>query len=173
MARLSAKQRKRLPASDFAGPDRSFPINNPSHARNALARASQFHPELKAKIRAKVRRKFPSIQMKMDGGAVRPRLDRRARGGKVHREEGGEATSPERAAHNRGIASKMIKGAISDAYTGGLGGLAASGLNPTAGAAGMGAGALIGAGRAYKDSPGFKFHNKDVDGEKRGGRIKK
>ena len=80
MAKLTAKTRNRLPAKDFAGPHRSFPIEDASHARNALARASQFHPELKAKIRAKVRRKFPSIQMKMNGGAVRPRLDRRPRG---------------------------------------------------------------------------------------------
>lgn len=173
MAKLSAKQRKRLPASDFAGPDRSFPVNDASHARNALARASQFHPELKAKIRAKVRKKFPSIQMKMDGGAVRPRLDRRARGGKVHRADGGEATSPERAAHNRGVASKMIKDAIDGAYTGGLSGLAVSGLNPTAGAVGLGAGSLMGAARGYQKSPGFKMHNSDMDGQKRGGRIKK
>ena len=63
MARLTSKARDALPASDFAGPNRSFPVNNPSHARNALARASQFHPELKAKIRAKVHKKFPSIKI--------------------------------------------------------------------------------------------------------------
>ena len=65
MSRLTGKERKDLPASDFAGPDRSFPVNDAAHARNALARASQFHPELKAKIREKVRRKFPDI--KVDG----------------------------------------------------------------------------------------------------------
>lgn len=32
-------------------------------ARNAMARASQFHPELKAEIRAKVHRKFPDIKL--------------------------------------------------------------------------------------------------------------
>jgi len=63
MAKLTTSDRKALPASDFAGPDRSFPVNDPNHARNALARASQFHPELKEKIRAKVRRKFPSIKL--------------------------------------------------------------------------------------------------------------
>jgi hypothetical protein len=62
MAVLSSKQRNRLPASTFAGPDRSYPIPDPSHARNALARASQHaSPALEAKIRAKVHRKFPSI----------------------------------------------------------------------------------------------------------------
>jgi len=79
MARLTAKTRNALPSSDFAGPDRSFPIEDPAHARNALARASQFHPELKAKIKAKVAKKFPGIQMKMAGGAVRSRADRPSR----------------------------------------------------------------------------------------------
>lgn len=63
MGKLSAKERGSLPASDFAGPDRSFPVNDRSHAINALARASQFHPELKAKIREKVHRKFPDIKL--------------------------------------------------------------------------------------------------------------
>lgn len=63
MARLSAKERSEMPAKEFAGPHRSFPINDENHSRNALARASQFHPELKAKIRAKVHRKFPDIKL--------------------------------------------------------------------------------------------------------------
>ncbi len=63
MAKLTAKGRNALPAKDFAGPNRSFPVEDKSHARNALARASQFHPELKAKIRAKVHRKFPDIKL--------------------------------------------------------------------------------------------------------------
>ena len=63
MVKLTTKKRNALPDSAFAGPHRSFPVNDPGHARNALARASQFHPELKAKIRAKVARKFPGIQM--------------------------------------------------------------------------------------------------------------
>jgi hypothetical protein len=62
MARLSIKQRKQIPAQDFAGPDRSYPIEDPSHARNALSRVSQFgSPALKAKVRAKVHAKYPSI----------------------------------------------------------------------------------------------------------------
>lgn len=82
MARLTTKARNALPDSAFAGPHRSFPVNNPSHARNALARASQFHPELKAKIRAKVHKKFPGIHIegRMDGGAVKQRMDRARRG---------------------------------------------------------------------------------------------
>lgn len=84
MAKLTAKKRNALPSSTFAGPDRSFPINDMSHARNALSRVSQFgSPELKARVRAKVHRKFPSIgqgaEHKMDGGAVRHRMDRAPR----------------------------------------------------------------------------------------------
>ncbi len=88
MAKLSAEQRNALPAATFAGPDRSYPIPNASHARSALSLASQHAmPALKAKIRAKVHAKFPGIkqhderdeQMKMDGGQVRPRMDRAPR----------------------------------------------------------------------------------------------
>jgi hypothetical protein len=80
MSKLTAKRRNALPAKEFAGPDRSFPIPDASHARNAMARASQFHPELKARIRAKVHKKFPDIQLsKMHGGAVDHRMDRERR----------------------------------------------------------------------------------------------
>jgi hypothetical protein len=86
MAKLTAKHRNSLPASTFAGPDRSYPIPDASHARNALARASQHASSaLKAKIRAKVHKKFPGIKqhdesrMKMDGGAVKHRADRARR----------------------------------------------------------------------------------------------
>lgn len=41
MAKLTTKARKSLPAKDFAGPKRSFPIPDKSHARVAKARASQ------------------------------------------------------------------------------------------------------------------------------------
>lgn len=79
MSKLSTKQRNRLPNSDFAGPGRSYPVNNISHARNALARAAQHaSPELQAKIKAKVRRKFPSIAV--EGEKSKPRADRAKRG---------------------------------------------------------------------------------------------
>lgn len=41
MAVLSSKSRNKLPASKFAGPDRSYPVPDKSHAANAKARASQ------------------------------------------------------------------------------------------------------------------------------------
>ena len=62
MARLTTATRTALPTSTFAGPHRSYPINDPNHARNALSRVSQFgDAELKAKVRAAVHRKYPSI----------------------------------------------------------------------------------------------------------------
>lgn len=77
MAKLTAKARKALPTKDFAGPDRSYPIEDKSHARNALARVSQHgSPALQAKVKAKVRKKYPGIAQKMDGGAVSQRADR-------------------------------------------------------------------------------------------------
>lgn len=66
MAKLTSKQRKALPTSTFAIPGRrAYPINDPNHARNALARVSQFGtPEEKAIVRAKVARKYPGIGKK-------------------------------------------------------------------------------------------------------------
>jgi len=39
--KLTAKARKALPKGDFAGPGKSYPIPDKSHAANAKARASQ------------------------------------------------------------------------------------------------------------------------------------
>lgn len=41
MAKLTAAKRKKLPAKDFAGPNRSYPVNDRRHAINAKARARQ------------------------------------------------------------------------------------------------------------------------------------
>jgi hypothetical protein len=41
MAQLTTKQRKSLPAGEFAGPGRSYPVNDREHAANAKARATQ------------------------------------------------------------------------------------------------------------------------------------
>lgn len=74
MARLTAKARNALPSSDFGGPGRSFPLDTANRARNALARSSQFHPELEAQIKAKVRHRYPSIAV--EGEAAKSRVDR-------------------------------------------------------------------------------------------------
>ena len=41
MAKLTTKGRKGLKASQFAGPDKSYPVPDKAHAGNAKARASQ------------------------------------------------------------------------------------------------------------------------------------
>jgi hypothetical protein len=76
----SAKQRKSMPASNFAGPGKSYPIvNNKGQksapiARNALARAAQFaSPAVQAQVKRKVAANFPSIAVtgKRSGSAGR------------------------------------------------------------------------------------------------------
>lgn len=78
MAPLSYKSRKNLPTSEFALPGkRKYPIENASHARNALARAHFASPEEQATIKAKVRRRFPNI--KVEGESSKSRADRSPR----------------------------------------------------------------------------------------------
>lgn len=63
MVNLTTKARKALPAKDFAVPGRKYPVENASHARNALARVSQHGtPTQKAEVKAKVSAKFPGIK---------------------------------------------------------------------------------------------------------------
>ena len=78
MAKLTTKQRKALPKSSFALPAKvtkgakggkqtkgAYPIPDKAYARNALARVSQFGSSAeKAKVRAKVHKKFPTIGKK-------------------------------------------------------------------------------------------------------------
>lgn len=55
MARLTAKQRKKLPSSAFAGPDRSFPMQDKAHIRAAKSLERFASPATKKKIDAKAR----------------------------------------------------------------------------------------------------------------------
>ena len=64
MAKLTAATRNKIPSKSFAGPDRSYPIEDASHARNALSRVSGKSPALKAKVTAAVHRKYPGIGSK-------------------------------------------------------------------------------------------------------------
>lgn len=68
MAKLSYEHRKHMKKSSFAVPSEreggkgGYPIEDKSHARNALARVSQFgSPSEKAEVREKVHKKYPSI----------------------------------------------------------------------------------------------------------------
>jgi hypothetical protein len=40
VAKLTAKTRSKIPSSEFAGPDRSYPVEDKAHARDAKSRAS-------------------------------------------------------------------------------------------------------------------------------------
>lgn len=41
MAKLTTKQRKAMPQSEYALPGKRFPVNDKAHAANAKARATQ------------------------------------------------------------------------------------------------------------------------------------
>ena len=60
------RRSKALPAKFFAEPDkRKYPIENEAHARNALSRVAQSGtPAEKAKVKAAVKKKYPSIGKK-------------------------------------------------------------------------------------------------------------
>lgn len=84
MAKLTSKKRNSLPSSDFAEPGaRKYPVNDKSHARNALSRVSQNGTEEeKEKVRSKVHRKFPSLKVGKKAGVrkikVRARTSKKA-----------------------------------------------------------------------------------------------
>ena len=65
MAKLTTAKRNALPDSAFAGPNRTYPIPDKSHAV-AAERMGRPGPQLRASIDAKVKRKFPGL-----GDAVR------------------------------------------------------------------------------------------------------
>lgn len=80
MAKLNAAARKSLSTSSFAVPSKagtpqgkakggSYPIPDPSHARNALARSAG--KPVEAQVRAAVKKKYPSMGMK---GAIAKRV---------------------------------------------------------------------------------------------------
>lgn len=69
--RLDANARAHIAKKNFAGPDRSYPIEDKAHARNALARVAQNgSPELQARVRSKVHAKYPDIGEHADGGML-------------------------------------------------------------------------------------------------------
>lgn len=83
MAVLTAQARAKLKPSQFALPGGRYPIYNESHARNALARVSQFGTDAeKATVRAAVHRKYPGIKMQQQHKAkMAADMNRMMRGG--------------------------------------------------------------------------------------------
>lgn len=68
MAKLTSEARNSLKSSEFAiSNQRKYPVEDRSHAVNALARSSQFGTsEVKAKVREKVYKKFPDLRKGSD-----------------------------------------------------------------------------------------------------------
>jgi hypothetical protein len=62
MAKLTAKGRKALPAKEFAGPNKSYPIPDANHGRNALAMIGHAPASERPAIKAAVHKKFPGIK---------------------------------------------------------------------------------------------------------------
>ena len=62
MAKITTKARKAIPSKDFAVPGRKYPIEDASHARNALSRVSaNGSAEEKEEVREKVHEKYPRM----------------------------------------------------------------------------------------------------------------
>lgn len=67
MAVLNAAARKQMPKKEFAGPGKSFPVNDPTHARMAISGATRSYnagnisasteASIKSKARAKLGKK--------------------------------------------------------------------------------------------------------------------
>lgn len=64
MAKLTGKQRKKLPKSSFAiKSKRAYPIHDKAHAKNALARVKQSGTKAQQKkVRAAVTKRYPSLK---------------------------------------------------------------------------------------------------------------
>ncbi len=75
MARLTTKQRNKLPNSAFAGPGRSFPVNDKVHAEKALQlapksrKAGNISPMQEAMIEKRAR---TALRTGRGGKVVRP-----------------------------------------------------------------------------------------------------
>lgn len=75
MAKLTASGRDKIAPKNFAGPNKSYPIEDKSHARNALSRVSAIgSPAVKAEVRAKVEQKYPTIKPSGPGKELERRL---------------------------------------------------------------------------------------------------
>lgn len=76
MAKLTTSGRDKIAPKNFAGPNKSYPIEDKSHARNALSRVSaNGSPAVKAEVKAKVAEKYPSIKQSGPGKELERRLN--------------------------------------------------------------------------------------------------
>jgi hypothetical protein len=103
MAKLTTKGRDAIKAKNFALPGRRYPIEDASHARNALARVSQHgDSEEKTEVRAKVHAKYPG--MGGEAHSYRPPATSNASGygHESHQRHGSMRTSGRSDAHRIG-----------------------------------------------------------------------
>jgi len=72
MAKLTTEERNRLPASDFAGPNRTYPINDAAHAKAAIAMShgarsgEPASPAVQHSVEAMAHRKYPAMFRRMN-----------------------------------------------------------------------------------------------------------
>lgn len=64
MAKLTAAQRKKLPAKSFAGKGRSFPVNDRNHARAALSMLHNAPKSEQAAIKARAKKVLGTTKKK-------------------------------------------------------------------------------------------------------------
>lgn len=73
MTDLTASKRKSMPKGDFAGPGKSFPISDDTHARLAISgatrseRAGNISSSEESKIKSKARRKLDTFKHYLGG----------------------------------------------------------------------------------------------------------
>lgn len=70
MAKLTAKARKAIPAAEFAGPGRSFPIPDANHARAALSMLHYAPVADRQKIKARAEAKLNDARKSHSGRDV-------------------------------------------------------------------------------------------------------
>lgn len=71
MSTLTAATRRKLPSSAFAIPEsRRYPIHDRAHARAALSMVAKYgSPDEKSRVRAAVKRRYPSIDSDAGSGS--------------------------------------------------------------------------------------------------------
>lgn len=70
MAVLKAAARNALPSGSFAGPGRSYPIEDENHAHAALSMLHNASPAVQARIRAAIKKKYPNILQAHDANTA-------------------------------------------------------------------------------------------------------
>jgi hypothetical protein len=94
--KLTAKARGKIPTSEFAGPGRSYPVEDKKHAKAALMLDHNAPPAEKARIDARARKVLGEKAGKSGDGHAGKKMERYAGGGTGPRgHSGGEARAKE------------------------------------------------------------------------------